>query len=217
MQNEMPREKLLRVGPDGLKDEELLSLILHTGYKGKHVLSMSKSILQKYHKQLFNLSYKELSNIKGIGWAKASTIIAAKELFVRHFYKNSIPKISTPEDVIANVQEICSRKKENFVVLYLNARNELIYKEFISVGSLTASIVHPREVFYPAIKHHAVSIILTHNHPSGDPTPSIDDKELTKKLIESSKILSIDIIDHIIVTINSYFSFREKIGMELET
>ena len=108
------------------------------------------------------------------------------------------------------MQEIISRKKEHFVALYLNARNELLRREFISIGILDASIVHPREVFGPAIKHCAASIILVHNHPSGNTNPSEDDRNLTKKLIDSGEILGIEVLDHIIVSSNDYFSFKDN-------
>lgn len=206
---EKPREKLVRFGPEGLKDEELLALILKTGYKGKTVFDLAKELTMK-HKNLLDLPYKELTEIKGVGPTKAAVILAAKELVLRKLQTSTVPRITGPVEVIAQVAEIRDRQKENFVVLYLNARNELITKEFISIGTLNLSIVHPREVFAPAIEHHAVSLIMTHNHPSGDATPSNNDKEITRKLVRSGDILGIEVLDHVIVTKPGYYSFKEQ-------
>lgn len=186
---------------------------MRTGYRGKNVLELASQLLKKYpNEKLFNLSYKQLSSLKGIGKAKASTILSAKELFHRIYRSNkiSVPIIKTPYDAIAQVNEIRTRKKENFVALYLNARNEVLHKEFISIGILDTSIVHPREVFAPAIENRAAGIILLHNHPSNDLEPSDNDKKITSKLKEGGEILGIEIIDHIIITSDSYLSFKEQ-------
>ena len=208
---EQPREKLARLGPEGLKNSELLALLLRTGYKGKNVFTLAENLLQKYPKsELFEMPYKNLSKIKGIGKSRAAVIVAGCELSRRLFNKSTHLQIIKPLDVVAQVQEIISRKKEHFVAIYLNARNELLRREFISIGILDASIVHPREVFGPAIEHCAASIILVHNHPSGNTNPSEDDRNLTKKLIDSGEILGIEVLDHIIVSSNDYFSFKDN-------
>jgi DNA repair protein RadC len=153
-----------------------------------------------------------LRNIYGVGPTKAVQILAAIEIGKR-FFKPKEEKeiyIYSPKDVLKQTSHLKENKKENFVVLYLDARNKLITKETISIGTINASLVHPREVFEPAIRELAVAIILVHNHPSGDPTPSEDDISLTKRLIEAGKILGIEVTDHIIIGKNRYFSFKEK-------
>jgi DNA repair protein RadC len=211
---ERPREKLIKKGPKALKKEELLAIILRTGIKNRNVLQLSQEILQKYvRRKLAAASYEELRNIKGVGPTKAVQILAAIELGNRLFKEKPEQDIyiNTPEDTIKVVSGIKNNKKENFVALYLDARNKLIHQETISIGSLTASLVHPREVFEPAITHLAAQIILAHNHPSGDPEPSKEDIVITKRLAESGKILDIEITDHIIIAKNGFFSFKERV------
>ncbi|MBU2567777.1 MAG: DNA repair protein RadC [Elusimicrobia bacterium] len=208
---ERPREKLERLGPAGLQNAELLALLLRTGYKGRGVEPLSQYLFKKYpEKSLFEMSYSHLSKIKGLGRSKAATILAGYELAKRLMNNSNRIVISNPKESIAQINEIRARKKEHFVALYLNARNELLHREFISIGILDASLVHPREVFAPALEHRACSIVLSHNHPSGNANPSNDDRELTSRLIESGKILGIEIVDHIVVTENDYYSFKEN-------
>lgn len=207
-----PREKLEMKGSQVLRDEELLAIILRTGYKGKSVLEVAKGILKKYRgEKLASLSFEELRKIKGVGLSRAASLIAAFELSKRIFNKGeqALPKIEKPEDVIAQVTYLRDKKKEYFVALYLNARNQLIHKETVSIGNLNASLVHPREVFQPAITFSAASIILVHNHPSGDCQPSEDDLELTKKLIQAGEIIGIEILDHLVLSREIFLSFKE--------
>ena len=210
---ERPREKLVKKGAKALKKEELLAILLRTGLKGKNALEIANDILVKYgDKKLLGASYEELRNIHGVGPTKAVQILAAIELGSRLFKEKSEKEIyiNSPEDIIKELAHIKENKKENFVVLYLDARNKLIYKETVSIGSLNANLVHPREVFEPAVRYLAAQIVLAHNHPSGDPEPSEDDLEITKRLIESGKILGIEIVDHIIITKTGFTSFKEK-------
>lgn len=210
---ERPREKLVKKGVKALKKEELLAILLRTGLKGKNVLEVANDVLVKYgDKKLLDVSYEELRNIRGVGPTKAIQILAAIELGSRLFKEKSEREIfiNSPEDVAKELSHIKENKKENFVVLYLDARNKLIYKETVSIGSLNANLVHPREVFEPAVRHLAAQIVLAHNHPSGDPEPSEDDLVITKKLVESGKILGIKVFDHIIVTKADFFSFKNK-------
>ena len=210
---ERPREKLIKKGPKALKKEELLAILLRTGLKGKNAVEVAKDILEKYgDKKLLDVSYEELRNMRGVGLTKAVQILAAIELGSRLFKEKSEKEvyINSPQDVVKETEHIKENKKENFVVLYLDARNKLIYKETVSNGSLNANLVHPREVFEPAIRHLAASIILVHNHPSGDPEPSEDDLVITKRLVESGKILGIEVVDHIIVVKDGFFSFKER-------
>lgn len=210
---ERPREKLIKKGPKALKKEELLAIILRTGLKGRNAIEVANDILTKYgNKKLLLASYQELRNIKGVGSTKAVQILAAIELGSRLFKEKPEQDIyiHTPEDTIKIISGIKNNKKEHFVALYLDARNKLIHQETISIGSLNASIVHPREVFEPAIQYLAAQIILAHNHPSGNPDPSKEDLEITKRLVESGKILGIEITDHIIVAKNGFISFKAK-------
>lgn len=210
---ERPREKLIKKGAKALKKEELLAIILRTGLKGKNAIEVANDILIKYgNKKLLLASYQELHNIKGVGSTKAVQVLAALELGSRLFKEKPEQDIyiHTPEDTIKMVGGIKNNKKENFVALYLDARNKLIHQETISIGSLNTSVVHPREVFEPAISHLAAQIILVHNHPSGDPEPSNEDIAITKRMAESGKILGIEITDHIIVAKNGFISFKAK-------
>ena len=210
---ERPREKLVKKGAKALKKEELLAILLRTGLKGKNALEIANDILVKYgDKKLLGASYEELRNIHGVGLTKAAQILAAIELGSRLFKEKSEKEIyiNSSEDAIKELAHIKENKKENFVVLYLDARNKLIYKETVSIGSLNANLVHPREVFEPAVRYLAAQIVLAHNHPSGDPEPSEDDLEITKRLVESGKILGIEVIDHIIITKTGFISFKEK-------
>jgi DNA repair protein RadC len=210
---ERPREKLKEKGAQALHKKELLAIILRTGIKGKNVLHVAQDILSKYgDKRLIDVTYNELRNLRGVGPSKATQVIAAIELGKR-LYKEKVEKevfVNSLEDVLREVEHIKENKKENFVVLYLDARNKLIYKETVSIGTLNTNLVHPREVFEPAVRNLAAQIILAHNHPSGDSEPSEDDLEITKRLVEAGKILGIEIVDHIIVVKNGFLSFKEK-------
>lgn len=209
-----PREKLAKYGPEFLKDAELLAILLSTGTEGKSALKIAEEILSKFSKKkLLGLSFDQLKQIKGIGLAKASQILAAFELSKRILKvddSNTRPTIQTPKDVIAQVSYLKNLKKENFVVLYLNSRNELLVKETISIGTLNANLVHPREVFEPAITGFASTVVFIHNHPSGDPELSEDDLKITKQLVGAGKILGIEVLDHIIIGQEKYISLKDR-------
>ncbi len=211
--HERPREKLIEKGVENLRDGELMAILLRTGIEGKNVIKISEEILSKFpKKKLLSLDFQELSKIKGIGAGKACLLLAAFELTKRALdvEDNNLPTINSAKDAVAQLQELRTAKKEHFVVLYLNARNQLIHKETISIGTLNASLVHPREVFKPAIDCLASSMILAHNHPSGDSEPSEDDLDLTKRMVEAGKILGIEVIDHVIISNSNSFSFKDK-------
>jgi len=211
--SDRPREKLIAKGADNLKDSELLAILLRTGTIGKNVIEIASQILSKYSKKrLLQMTYTDLSKISGIDSAKATTLLAAFELSKRALEVNdtNLPVISDAKDAVAQLSDMRDLKKEHFVVLYLNAKNQLVHKETISMGTLNANLVHPREVFEPALKYSAAQIIAAHNHPSGDPKPSEDDLEVTKRLTEAGKMMGIEIMDHVIVSKNSYFSFKEE-------
>jgi len=210
---ERPREKLIEKGPENLKDEELLAILLRTGTKEKSALDLAKQILKKFPKKKFQkLRYEDLIQIKGIDKAKACTILAAIE-FTKRILKlgeETLPKIESVKDVIAQFSYLRDKQREHLAALYLNARNEVVFKKHLFVGTLDANICHPREIFKYAIEKNAASIILVHNHPSGDPTPSKADLEITKRIQEAGKIMGIDVLDHVIISKNKIFSFKEK-------
>ncbi|RKX79747.1 MAG: hypothetical protein DRP57_13540 [Spirochaetes bacterium] len=205
-----PREKLEKYGPEKLSNSELLAVLLRTGGKGLNVVEMSRKILGKFSGSgLAKANFKELKNTFGLGTAKACEIVACFELG-RRFLQNKKSRIYlTPKDVWNELKDIRDNKKEHFVIFFLDARNQEIKREIISVGSLNANLVHPREVFEPAVRHLAAQIILAHNHPSGDPMPSKEDSEITKQLVEAGKILGIEIKDHVIVSKTNFFSFAD--------
>ncbi len=208
---ERPREKLLQYGPERLSNSELLAIILGSGRKGENVVELAKRVLKRYTvKNLPNLTLDELRNCEGLGPAKASEIIACFELGKRVLRDKVARLYLKPEDVWRELKDLRGFKKEHFVVFFLDTRNQEIKREIVSVGSLNANLVHPREVFEPAVKNLAAQIILAHNHPSGNPEPSEDDLKINRRLIEAGKILGIEVLDHIVVTKDRYLSFREK-------
>ena len=210
---ERPREKLISKGTQNLKDEELLAILLRTGREGKNVLELARQVLTKYpKKRLLKMQYEDLIKIKGINSAKACTILAAIELVKRALEKGeeTLPIIRSTKDVIAQVVYMRDKTREHLMTIYLNARNEMIFKKPMFIGTLNANLVHPREIFQEALKQNAASVILVHNHPSGDAEPSQDDLEITKRILEAGKIMGIDVLDHVIITKNKAFSFKEK-------
>lgn len=197
-----PRERFLKHGKEALSDAELMAIILRTGTIKENVVDMSNRLIKEYSlEKLFDCSLKELQEIKGIGPSKAMQILAISELGKR--YNNSkspITKITSAKDVYKYFKErLKDEKQENFYVLILNNANNIVKEELISKGVLDAAILHPREVFKPAIKYSASKIILIHNHPSGNPNPSKEDLEITKQLIEAGKLIDIKILDHVII------------------
>lgn len=206
-----PREKLEKYGPERLSDSELLAILLGTGSKGINVVELSNKILKKFSDNgLAKANIKELKNTFGLGSAKACEISACFELGRRLLQNKQSALILEPKDVWNELKDIRDHKKEHFVTFFLDARNQEIKREIISIGSLNANLVHPREVFEPAIRHLAAQIVIAHNHPSGDTEPSEEDLTITKRLVEVGKILGIDILDHVIVAKTGHFSFKEK-------
>jgi len=210
---ERPREKLIEKGIENLKDEELLAILLRTGAKDKNVLDLSRQILRKFSKRKFlKLKLDDLVRIKGINKAKASTILAAIEFTKRllNLGEETLPKVKSKQDVIAQFGYLREKTREHFAVIYLNARNEVIFKKHLFIGTLNSNICHPREVFQYALLHNASSVILVHNHPSGDPEPSEADIVVTKRMVEAGKIMGVEVLDHVIITKNKAVSFKEK-------
>jgi DNA repair protein RadC len=213
---ERPRERLQKLGPDALSSQELLALVIGRGIPKKSVMTIAQELLARFGnvKAISQATLEELCQIKGIGIAKAAQIKACFELARREDLEppDLVPfDIKNPEAVVKAIRaSIQDKAKEHFKLILLNSRNRVIGISNISTGTLTTSLVHPREVFKEAITHSAASVVLAHNHPSGDPEPSEDDLKITKKLVESGKILGIEVIDHIIIGKNSFYSFREK-------
>lgn len=207
-----PREKLFEKGASALKDYELLAILLRTGYQGKSALEIAQRILRTLPlKKLVQASTNQLAQIKGVGKSRAATIAAAFALSERVFRQGGPITVKTAEDVVKIVSFLLNKKKEYLVVLYLNAKDELITSQTISVGTLTANLVHPREVFSLALKNYAVRLVLVHNHPSRDPQPSESDLKVTKRMVEAGKFLGLEVVDHVIVAAGgAYFSFRQK-------
>lgn len=214
--SERPRERLLKHGVAALSQQELLALILGSGTKGESVMITAQALLSEFRtiKNLAAASVEEMTRVKGIGIAKATQIKAALELSRRLEEQDDPgPKIAvkSPEEVIKAVKnQLKGKKKEHFYVLSLNTRNQLIESEEVSKGSLDSSIVHPREVFQKAISNSAASVIFVHNHPSGDPTPSNDDIQLTKRLIEVGELMGIEVLDHIVVCDHAHLSMKAR-------
>lgn len=210
---EMPRERLARHGPEALRDHELLAVVLGTGYRGRNVLDLARDLLAAHPREdLVGLGVDDLGNLRGIGSAKAGVLVAAFELARRALEKGASarPVISGPTDAMPFLADIRDQRREFFVCLYLNARNQVIHKEVVSIGSLSASIVHPREVFQAAVQSAAASVVLAHNHPSGDVTPSKDDLDLTRRLVQAGEIMGIEILDHVIVGPVDFISLKER-------
>jgi DNA repair protein RadC len=198
--NDRPREKLARKGAAALSDYELLMAIIGSGNAQADVTKIAQNVRKLIAEKGSNLTYEDLLTIKSLGPAKATQIMAGFELWRRQFEVSERPIIDTPEKAVAQLSDIRDKKQEYFVCLTLDGANRLIAKRIITIGTLTSSLVHPREVFADAITDRAASIIVAHNHPSGNVTVSNEDAEVTKRLQDAGKVIGIDVIDHIIVT-----------------
>ncbi|MFH1856287.1 MAG: DNA repair protein RadC [Candidatus Omnitrophota bacterium] len=208
---ERPREKLIRYGAEKLSNSELLAILLRTGKSGENVVNMANRILKNFKSEnLPEASFSALSKFNGLGPAKACEIIACFELGKRLLKGKKAVLCMSAAQVWEESRNIRDNKKEHFVVFYLDARNQVIKRELISIGILNSNLVHPREVFEPAIKNSAAHIIFVHNHPSGSLEPSREDIAVTKRLVEAGKILGIEVLDHVIVGSEGYFSFKDK-------
>ncbi|MFA6550958.1 MAG: DNA repair protein RadC, partial [Patescibacteria group bacterium] len=203
-----PREKFLEKGPDALTDSELLAILLGSGIKGTNVKVLAQKILKKFGDNFLNASVDDLMKISGIGQAKALQISSVLALTKRIFDKqNSLDNlILSARDAVALVSDLKDKKQEHLVCLYLNARNALIKKEIISIGTLDKSIVHPREIFAPGLEMRAAGVVLVHNHPSGDSKPSEEDKRVAKRIIEAGQLMGVNVVDFIIIAKNGAHS-----------
>lgn len=214
--DERPREKLMRYGVNLLSNPELLAILIGSGTKDSSAIMLANKLLSLDGTGILFLTDcipEELINVRGIGIAKACQLVSAIELGKRIAVKPKDKKINinSPKEVSALfMEEMRYLRKEFFRVLMLNTKNEIIMVDNVSIGNLNSAIVHPREVFSRAIKKSASSIILVHNHPSGNPQPSREDIDLTNRLMESGKILGIEVLDHIIIGDGIFISLKEK-------
>ena len=213
--DDRPREKLINNGAAALTDSELLAILIGSGTQEKSALDIARDLTAD-NGILKNIALvhdvKELAKTKGLGRAKAALIIAALELGRRIASAEPLVRdsITSPENGVALLMpRLRYESKEHFLVVLLNSKNKVLDVEQISEGSLNSSVVHPREVFAPAVLHHAAAILTAHNHPSGDPTPSKEDKDLTNTLVQAGKYMGIPVLDHIIIGDAKYFSFKE--------
>lgn len=214
-ESERPRERLFRYGVESLSNSELLAIILRSGSKKENILNLSGRIIKENGglNGLLNSNLEDFMSLHGIGKAKAAQLIALVEISKRFkSYKDGNEyKISSPKDAVELVmEEMRGLKQEHLKVIMLNTKNVVIFIKDVSVGSLNSSIVHPREVFCDAIRKSSAAIVICHNHPSGDPTPSKEDINITYRLKECGKLLGIDLLDHLIIGNGKYISLKEK-------
>lgn len=212
--SDKPRERLMTYGAEKLTNQELLAIIINTGSKEESSITIANRIIKnmKTIRELRNLTYQELLQLKGIGAAKAITILAVIEIAIR-MHTHSLEEdvyIKSPDDVCDLLMEkLRYYQQEHFIVLFLSTKNMIIHQETMFKGSLNSSIVHPREIYKEAVKRSAAAIICVHNHPSGDPSPSKEDIEVTKRLHECGDIIGVDFLDHIIIGSGKYISLKE--------
>lgn len=211
---ERPRERMLHYGAAALSHAELIAILLRTGTNNQSAIHVATSLLGKCSglHGLIDMTREEMMMVKGIGEAKAIQLQAGIELG-RRLSRSRLGQsvvIRSPKDAAEHVMdELRYLKKEHFLCLFLNTKNHVIARETMSIGTLNAALVHPREVFRAAIKHNSASIICLHNHPSGDPTPSPEDISLTKRLTEAGQLIGIEVLDHVIVGDGRYISLKE--------
>lgn len=212
---ERPRERMLAQGTDAMSNAELLAILLRTGNRGVSAVDLADRLLSRFGgiRELLEAELQELTDMPGIGLAKATQVKAAIEFGrrVARMSREARPLLTTPQEVADYMMDrLRFQLKEHFVTLHLDTKGRLIGEEIVSIGSLNAAIAHPREIFKTAIKKSAAAIICLHNHPSGDPTPSYEDIELTRRLVEAGQILGVEVIDHIVIGENCYLSLKEK-------
>lgn len=218
-EDDRPYERCLRLGPEGLSDAELLSIIIRTGYQGGNSLDLAGQILALNYPHegilgLLHLSLPELMTIKGIGKVKGIQLTCIGELSKRIWKRVAVSEAASFNDPrsIVNyyIEDMRHMEQEQLRAMFLNSKNILIKDLLLSKGTVNASLITPRELYIEALRYHAVRLILVHNHPSGDPSPSKEDCYLTKRVKESGSLIGIQLMDHIIIGDNSYISFREE-------
>lgn len=199
------RERLLSEGPASLTDQELVAVLLGHGVKDHPVSRVAGLLVEE---GLARATADSLCRTPGVGQARAAALLAGIELGRRLAVPGG-PRIGCPEDVFELLVEMVDHDREHFVALYLDARRRVIGQETVSVGTLTASLVHPREVFAPALQRRAATVVVAHNHPSGDPTPSAEDVALTRRLVRAGELLGVELLDHIVIGRWGFASIRE--------
>lgn len=208
--DDKPREKLLEKGVESLSLQELISVVLNTGTKKEDVMAMSQKIVREYGNSALTgtVNPKTMSEELDIPLGKACQVVACSEIGKRLYKKNDVglTVIRTAEDVYRFLSEMQSLPKEQLRGLYLDTHNRVIHQEIISIGTINSNIVHPREVFRPALEYNAAAVVLAHNHPSGVVTPSLSDSQITKQIIEAGKIIGINLLDHVIVAKDGFAS-----------
>ena len=213
--DERPRERMQRHGPSALSHAELLAILLRTGTRNESAIRLAERILNDCGglKRFAEHGWDELTHIRGIGPAKALQLQASIELG-RRVARSRLPdtvRISRPQDAAdLLMEELRHLREEHFICLFLNTKNQVIGRQTLSIGSLNASVVHPREVFRAAIRRSSASILCAHNHPSGDPTPSKEDIALTRRLAEAGELIGIELLDHLVIGDNRYISLKES-------
>lgn len=207
-----PREKFLKKGPEALSKSDLLAIMLGSGIRGKNVQQLSQQIIRRFGKNFLNITIDDLQEIAGIGQAKALQIISAISLVKRCYDDNreNDIKIRNYRDVASLTYDLKNKKKEHLVCLYLNARNILLKKEVVSIGLVDKTLLHPREVFHPATEYNATGVILVHNHPSGDSSPSEKDIQIIERITQAGEIMGIPVIDFVIVSKKTNYSFYQS-------
>ncbi|MEX3622042.1 RadC family protein [Viridibacillus arvi] len=214
-QGDRPRERLKRQGAESLSNQELIAILLRTGTKEESVLHIANRVLTSFEQlhELKHAAIEEITSVKGIGEAKAIQLLAAIELGRRMSQQRIEDRytIRSPQDAATYLMaDMTALLQEHFVVLFLNVKNQIIHKQTIFIGSLNASIVHPREIFREAVKRSAASLVCAHNHPSGNPAPSPEDIEVTKRIQEAGYIIGIELLDHVIIGDHQFISLKEK-------
>ncbi|MGE7918439.1 RadC family protein [Viridibacillus sp. NPDC093762] len=214
-QDDRPRERLKRQGAESLSNQELIAILLRTGTKEESVLHIANRVLTSFEQlhELKHAAIEEIMSVKGIGEAKAIQLLAAIELGRRMSQQRIEDRytIRSPQDAATYLMaDMTALLQEHFVVLFLNVKNQIIHKQTIFIGSLNASIVHPREIFREAVKRSAASLVCAHNHPSGNPAPSPEDIEVTKRIQEAGYIIGIELLDHVIIGDHQFISLKEK-------
>lgn len=212
---ERPRERLLQYGSTHLSNKELIALLLGSGTRNESVLDLANRVLMHFEglKLLKEATIEELTAIKGIGPARGVILLAALELGERlNKYKPTERYVvRSPEDGADYVmEEMRTLDQEHFIALFLNTKNQIIHSQTIFIGTLNSSVVHPREIFREAVRRSSASIIVAHNHPSGDPTPSPEDINVTKRLVKAGKIMGIEVLDHLVIGDGKFTSLKEK-------
>ena len=204
-----PREKLKAKGPSALSDLELLQALIGSGSKHADVTKIAKDVQKLLRQNGLDVSSEQLQAITGLGDAKITELLAAVELSKRYLVEHEQPIVDSTEKAVLQLEDIRDKKQEHLVVMTLDGANRLIEKRIVTIGTLTASLAHPREIFADAITDRAASVILAHNHPSGDAAPSKADQDIHLKLTKASVLLGINLSDHIVVTKDSYGSINE--------